>query len=122
MLLCVLATLLLAESPDRTPAIFRCPAAEAESPRLESLIDSDDFRFLCVDPAPGPKVRAVARGKVTFVAPASIDTPANRRWRDATVAMAAGKISQRQWLARTHSSRETVTISPAPRRPACDPH
>jgi len=117
MLMFALAWALWAEQPDRTPSIYRCPTAEAESPRFEKLLEDEGFSLFCIEPRPGPNARKAAQGKAAMVSPAVIDTAANRRWRDATIALSAGKISPKEWLARTRSLHETVHFLSSPATP-----
>ncbi|AIE87109.1 hypothetical protein [Fimbriimonas ginsengisoli] len=108
----MLALLLVAvgalEDTPRTPSIYRCPAAEAESKFFEPLIDSDGFDTYCVEPKPGPRATAAAKGKVKFISAKLIDTPANLRWRNAAIDFVNGKISPREWLSKTKGLHETI--------------
>lgn len=91
----------------RTPAIFRCPQAEAESDRFPTLIEDSYFDRYCIEPRPGPEA-VKALGKLKVVSAATIDTPANLKWRNATIAYVRGEISPQAWLKKTSNLGETV--------------
>lgn len=114
MISLALALILQTEAPDRTPAIYRCPVKEAESDRLGKLIDEDGFDSLCVDPKPGPAAIKAAQGKVRLIPAREIDTKANRKWRDATIEFASGRISPKQWVSRTKGLGETIHFLTSP--------
>ncbi|HVT11049.1 MAG TPA: hypothetical protein VHE55_02180 [Fimbriimonadaceae bacterium] len=108
MMLCLLVGLAIRqEAPERTEAIYRMPASEASSPRFRELLD-DEFDTLCVDPAPNASIRATVGKKLAFIEAKLLDTAANRKWRDATIDFANGKISPKAWVARTSKLHETV--------------
>lgn len=121
MLLLALTFILWREATDRTPAIYRCPAKEGETARLQSVVDDYAFDALCIDPKPGPEARKAAAGKVKIVSPSTVDTAANMRWRNATIAFAAGKISPKEWLSRTRNLHETVHLLTCPSTPELRP-
>ncbi len=109
--------ILLGDAPTRTPAIYRCPAAEAESKFFERFVEEGGFDAVCIEPAPGPKARRLARGKLKFVSAKAIDTRANVLWRNSTLDFVNGKISPRAWLARTQNLHETVHFLSYPKAP-----
>jgi hypothetical protein len=115
MIAVALALVLQAEAPARTPAIYRFPAKEESSRRLQELIDEEGFNMLCVDPKPGARVTEMAKGKLKFIDPKMIDTRANMKWRDATIEFAAGRISPKEWLKRTKGLKETVHFLTSPK-------
>jgi hypothetical protein len=105
---------------ERTPAIYRCPAAEAESTFWPSLVDEHYFDSYCVEPKPGPKAKQVVKDSklaVKFIQASIIDTPANLKWRNATIDFVNGKISPKAWLARTKASKATVHFLSSPKTP-----
>ncbi len=105
----------------RTPAIYRCPAKEAAAwpERLESLMKEDAFDAYCLEPAPNADQRKLAQKyEVKLVDAKTIDTPANQRWRNATIDYANGKISPKEWLKRTKASRATVHFLSNPKAPS----
>lgn len=108
---------ILQEAPERTNAIYRMPASEASSPKFPELLD-DEFNTLCVDPVPSASMRAAVAKKLAFIEPKQLDTQANRKWRDASVAFANGKISPQAWIARTSKLRETVHWLSSPKTPS----
>lgn len=114
MIWLALALALQSEAPNRTAAIYRCPAKEAETEKLAKLIDEDGYDGLCIDPKPGPHAKLAAKGKVRFFTPSQIDTKANLKWRNATISFAAGKISPKQWVAETSGLHETVHFLTSP--------
>lgn len=117
-MLSLLATLLLAGQADvRTPAIYRCPAAEAETHFFNRIVEESGYDSVCIEPKPGPKALALAKGRLKFVDAKTIDTPANLNWRNATIAFAGGKISPKEWLKRTSNLRETVHFLSSPKTP-----
>lgn len=103
------------DAPQRTPSIYRCPAKEAESDFFGKLLEEEEFDRICVDPQPGARALAEAKGKVRFVTPGSIDTKANLAWRNLTIDFANGKISPKTWLERTKSLKETVHFLSSPK-------
>jgi len=115
------AVLLLArfeDAPVRTPAIYRCPAAEAESKFFEPLVTDDGYDTFCIEPKPGPSAKKIlAESKVKQILAAQIDTPANLRWRNATLDFVNGKISPKAWLAKVKSLHETVHFLSNPKTP-----
>jgi hypothetical protein len=115
MISLAIAWMLQAEAPERTPAVYRCPAKEAESARLEHLLNEEGFDALCVDPKPGPLAVKVAKGKVRFMDSKAIDTKANMSWRNATIAFASGKMSPKQWVAATAGLHETIHFLSSPK-------
>jgi len=106
-----------AESTERCPSVYRMPAAEVSSRRFKELLD-DEFDSLCIDPAPTAAARATMKGKLKFVSAKQLDTPANRKWRDATIAFANGNISPKQYVARTTGLHETYHWLSSPKTPA----
>src|SRR5690242_16904559 len=108
MLTLALFIALQSDTVERVPAIYRCPAVEAESQFFEKCVGENAFDSYCVEPAPGPKAKAVAKGKVKFVPASVIDTKANAKWRDATIDFCNGKISPKAWLAATANLHEAV--------------
>lgn len=82
--------------------------------RAEEVVNEYAFDSLCVDPGPGPATQALAKGKVPFWTAEKIDTKANMKWRDATVAFLRSKISPKEWLARTANLHETVHFLTTP--------
>lgn len=102
------------EEPTRTPSIFRCSAVEGESKFFPDVVD-DEYDTVCIDPKPGPLATAAAKGKVKFISAALIDTKANMRWRNATLDYVNGKISPKEWLAKTKNLHETVHFLTSPK-------
>ena len=102
----------------RTPSIYRCPTAEAESKFFDSMVEESGFDSFCVEPSPGPKARQLAAGKVKFVKASMIDTPANLKWRNATIDLVNGKLSPRAWLTATKNLHETVHFLSNPKTQA----
>ncbi len=97
------------DAPVRTPAIYRCPAIEAESKFFEPLVTDDGYDTFCVEPKPGLSAKEIlALNKVKLTSAAQIDTPANLRWRNATLDFVNGKISPKVWLAKVKNLHETV--------------
>ncbi|HWA82961.1 MAG TPA: hypothetical protein VG820_05995 [Fimbriimonadaceae bacterium] len=116
-MLCLLAGVVIwQEAPERTQAIYRMPASEASSSRFQELLD-DEFDTLCVDPSPTAAIRAAVAKKLAFVEPKRLDTSANRKWRDAAIDFANGKISPQAWIARTSKLHETVHWLSNPKTP-----
>lgn len=101
--------------PDRTPSVYRCPRIEGETEKMHQLIDEEYYDTICIDPAPGPKAKTWGKGKVKFIKPQEIDTPANLKWRNATIAFASGKISPAEWLKRTQGLKETYHFLTSPK-------
>jgi hypothetical protein len=110
----VLAVILQTQAPERTPAIYRCPTIEAESKRLRRVIEEEGFDSLCVDPKPGPLAIKAAKGNLKLIDAKAIDTKANMKWRDATIAFASGNISPKEWLAKTKNLKETIHFLTSP--------
>ncbi len=104
----------------RTSAIYRCPAAEAESEYFQRLVTDYAFDSFCIDPKPGPEAEKVAKGpvKIKFVASATVDTPANLKWRNLAMQFVAGKLSPRAWLDATKGLKETVHFLANPQTPS----
>lgn len=116
-MICLAVALFLQDEVGRTPAIYRCPAKEAESPKLAQALE-DGYDALCVDPSPGPKARtAVKEARIKFFDPKLIDTTANRKWRDATIAFVNARISPAEWLSRMRGLGETVHYLSSPSTP-----
>lgn len=105
------------EVPDRISAIYRCPAKEGETERLQRVVDSLGYDTLCIDPKPGPSATQAAKGKLKFIKPSEIDTRANLKWRNATIAFVEGKISPQAWLSKTKGLGETVHFLTNPAKP-----
>lgn len=104
------------DAPERANAIYRMPVSEAASPRFQELLD-DEFDTLCIDPAPNAPMRAAVAKRLAFIAPSLLDTQANRKWRDASIDFANGKLSPQAWIARTSKLRETVHWLSNPKTP-----
>jgi|GEM_PF-5664590 len=107
----VAIALLRQDGPEpRTPAIYRCPAPEAESEFFERLVTDYAFDTFCIEPKPGPNAQKVAAGpvKIKFIPASAIDTPANLKWRNLTIEFANGRISPKAWLNGTKNLKETV--------------
>ena len=118
MIAMALCVALLQDAPVRTPAIYRCPAIEAESKFFAPFVKESGFDSFCIEPKPGPKAAQIAKGQVKFVSGALIDTKANLAWRNAIVAFANGKISPKEWLDRVKSLKETVHFLSSPKTPS----
>lgn len=100
---------LQADAPYRTPAIYRIPAKFVRLDRLEAMMTDDGFDQYCIEPKATPEILAVlAKGKVKAADPKAIDTAANLDWRNATIELAAGKISFKKWLTKTEKLKSTV--------------
>lgn len=115
MLALIFAVALLQEAPTRTPAIYRCPAAEAESKFFPLMLEEDGFDTYCIEPKPGPKATAAIKGKAKLIDSKLIDTPANLKWRDAAIEFVNGKISPKAWLEKTKGLKETVHFLSSPK-------
>jgi hypothetical protein len=100
----------------RIAAIYRCPSPEAESKFFQRLVDDYYFDSVCVEPKPGPLATKLAKGKLKFVDAKTIDTAANLKWRNATIAFASGKISPKQWLADTKNLKATIHFLSSPKK------
>lgn len=106
------------DAPTRTPAIYRCPAVEAEDKFFEPLVEDDGFDTFCVEPKPAKSAQEIlTRYKVKQVKAAQIDTPANLRWRNATIDFVNGKISPKAWLQKVKGLHETVHFLSSPKTP-----
>lgn len=69
----------------------------------------DGFDQYLIEPKPTPQMLAILnKGKVKSADPKTVDTPANLQWRNATIELAAGKISFKKWLATTEKIKSTV--------------
>ena len=113
-------TLLLLLAPlnpavDRPLAVYRCPAAEAEGERFKDVVEEGEFDGVCIDPKPGPKALALLAGKLKVVPPREIDTDANLKWRNATIAFARGDISPAAWLEKTKRLKTTFHFLTSPK-------
>jgi hypothetical protein len=118
MIAVALALSLCHEQPDRTPAIYRCPAAEAESKFFEPLVNDYGFDTYCIEPSPGKSAREVAAlGKVTFIKASVIDTKVNLAWRNVTMNFVNGKISPKAWLEKCTGLHATVHFLSNPATP-----
>lgn len=106
-----------ADQSERTPSIYRCPAAEGEFKFFASLVEEMGFDTYCVEPKPGARAKEAAKGKVKFISSKEIDTPANLKWRNATIEFVNGKISPKAWLAKTAGLHETVHFLSSPKTP-----
>lgn len=115
MMLCVLAA--AAILPTQSLAVYRMPVAEGTSPRMEELLE-DEFDGLCVDPEPTLALRQMVGQRLKFVSPSLLDTAANRKWRDATIAFANGRISPAAWVSRTKGLGETYHWLSSPSTPS----
>lgn len=82
---------------------------------MRELIEEDYYDAICIDPSPGPRVKQWAKGKVKILSPSQLDTPANLKWRNATIAFVSAKISPAEWLKRTKSLRETYHFLTSPK-------
>lgn len=101
----------------RTPAVYRCPAVEGEGKFFESLVMDYYFDTVCIEPTPGPKAKELAKGHMKFITADKLDTEANRKWRDATIELANGKISPKAWVDRTKNLNETFHWLSNPKTP-----
>ncbi len=117
MLAFIAVAAMIHEDPERSPAIYRCPASEAESKFFKPFVNEDGFDTFCVEPKPGRSARAAAAGKVKFVEASKIDTKPNLAWRNATVRFMNGQISPRTWLATIGPLHETVHFLSSPKTP-----
>ncbi len=118
MLTLAVALLMRAEETVRTHAIYRCPAKEAVGRRFDDLVNEGEYDTLCIDPKPtSAQLKQATAKKLKFVNPKIIDAPANRKWRNATIALVNGKISPREWVARTKGLGETVHFLSSPKTP-----
>jgi hypothetical protein len=121
MLTLALAIALIQEDEEyRTPSIYRFPAREGTDwpERMEKHIKESGFDTLCIEPAPTAAQKAMAaKYKLKLITPKEIDTPANQKWRDATIDYANGKISPKEWLRRTANLKTTVHFLSNPKAP-----
>ncbi len=101
----------------KTRAIYRCPAKEAETDKLDRVVDELGFDTLCIDPTAGPTAKSKAKGKMGFISPTKIDTLANLKWRNAIIKFTAGHISPAEWLKQTHGLGETIHFLSSPKTP-----
>ncbi|HLO97207.1 MAG TPA: hypothetical protein VK171_01320 [Fimbriimonas sp.] len=68
----IVATLALLQ-PYTHPAIYRCPAEEAESEYFEDVIEDYGFDRVAIDGTIGPKARAAAKGKIKLESARGLD-------------------------------------------------
>jgi len=121
MIFFAIPRVLNADEVERTPAIFRCSTAEAESKFFEEMVNSDGYDTYCIEPKPGPSAKSIGAGKVKFIAASFIDTKPNLAWRNATMDFVKGKISPQTWLNRVHNLKETVHFLSSPGTPKLRP-
>ncbi len=108
MILPALVLLHQQEQSDRVSAIYRFPASEATPKMVSELMVGFHYDSYCIEPRVPPAIRTMLKGKIKIVSPESIDTPANMKWRNATIAFVQGKISPKTWVQRTRHLGETV--------------
>jgi hypothetical protein len=111
--LCLLA--MVQDGLVRTPAIYRCTTAEGETKFLAPMIEEEAFDAYCIEPKPGPSAAWAAKGKARFVSAKTIDTAANMKWRNATIAFVTGKISPKEWVRCSRGLNETVHFLSSPK-------
>jgi hypothetical protein len=117
MISLAIALLVHLEDVDRTPAIYRFPAKEATEKNLERVIE-EPFDTWCAEPRPSKFIQESLLGqKIKLISPSVIDTPANLKWRNATIDYVNGKLSPQAWLNKTANLHETVHFLSSPKTP-----
>lgn len=100
----------------RTPAIYRCPATDADGKFFAPFVHDYGFDRYCVEPKPSAKAATLVKDmKLKFVDASMIDTKANLAWRNATIDFVNGKISPKAWLEKTKNLKETVHFLSSPK-------
>ncbi len=115
MLTLIALAAMLHDPTERTPSIFRCSTAEADSKFFAEMLEEDHFDQYCVEPRPSKTAMEIALGKIKFIKPSIIDTPANLKWRNLTIDFVKGKISPKAWLDKTKALHETVHFLSSPK-------
>ncbi len=114
MISLAIALLVRFEEVDRTPAIYRCPAKEATEKNMARVIE-EPFDSLCVEPKANKIVLKAMDGQnMKLVTASLIDTPANLKWRNATIDFVNGNLSPQAWLTKTANLHETIHFLSSP--------
>lgn len=101
---------------ERTHAIYRLPAAEAEGKLFPPFVKNYGFDTFCIEPKVGRSALSLLNAeKVKTISPHLIDTSANIKWRNATINFLNGKLSPKAWLKVTRNLKETVHFLSSPK-------
>lgn len=97
------------------PALYRLPAAEAETEYFEDVITGYGFTKICIDGTIGRNAKVSVKDKILMGPGAVLDTADNLKWRNTTIDFLNGKISPKAWVNTVSKLRTTAHFLSSPK-------